>query len=38
MKTAKRLGIKTVAIYSDPDASSMHVKMADEVSILDQKV
>jgi pyruvate carboxylase len=31
MKTAKRMGIKTVAIYSDADASNMHVKMADEV-------
>lgn len=33
MRTAKRLGVKTVAVYSDADASSMHVKMADEVSI-----
>lgn len=31
MRTAKRLGVKTVAVYSDADASSMHVKMADEV-------
>lgn len=30
IKTAKRLGIKTVAIYSEPDANSMHVRMADE--------
>ena len=30
-KTAKRLGIKTVAIYSDPDANALHVRHADEV-------
>ncbi len=34
MRTAKRLGIKTVAIYSDADASNMHVKMADEVFLI----
>jgi propionyl-CoA carboxylase alpha chain len=30
MKTAKRLGIKTVAVYSDADADALHVEMADE--------
>ena len=30
MRTAKRLGVRTVAVYSDPDASAMHVAMADE--------
>lgn len=30
MKTAKRLNIKTLAIYSSADSDSMHVKMADE--------
>jgi len=30
IKTAKRLNIKTVAVYSDADASAMHVRMADE--------
>lgn len=30
IRTAKKLGIKTVAVYSDVDADSMHVKMADE--------
>ncbi|CAH9060884.1 Acetyl-/propionyl-coenzyme A carboxylase alpha chain [Pseudoalteromonas holothuriae] len=30
MKTAKRLGLKTVAVYSDADANALHVKQADE--------
>ena len=30
MTTAKRLGVKTVAVYSDADAGSKHVAMADE--------
>lgn len=30
MRTAQRLGIKTVAVYSDADASALHVSMADE--------
>lgn len=30
IKTAKRLGIATVAIYSDADANALHVQMADE--------
>ena len=30
MRTAKRMGIKTVAVYSDADARSQHVAMADE--------
>jgi len=30
IRTAKKMGIKTVAVYSDADALSPHVKMADE--------
>src|ERR1700746_3351989 len=30
IKTARRLGIKTVAVYSDADATSLHVEMANE--------
>jgi propionyl-CoA carboxylase alpha chain len=30
IKTAKKLGIKTVAVYSEVDANALHVKMADE--------
>lgn len=30
MKTAKRMGISTVAVYSDADANARHVAMADE--------
>ncbi|MGE0117447.1 MAG: acetyl-CoA carboxylase biotin carboxylase subunit [Dongiaceae bacterium] len=30
MRTARRLGIHTVAVYSDADADAMHVAMADE--------
>ncbi|WAR61631.1 hypothetical protein PtB15_12B321 [Puccinia triticina] len=30
IRTARKLGVKTVAIYSDADQESRHVKMADE--------
>jgi propionyl-CoA carboxylase alpha chain len=30
IKTAKRLGIKTVAVYSDADKEALHVRLADE--------
>jgi 3-methylcrotonyl-CoA carboxylase alpha subunit len=30
MRTARRMGIRTVAVYSDADAKALHVRMADE--------
>jgi len=30
IKTAKRMGIRTVAVYSDADRNAVHVEMADE--------
>ncbi|RMD93869.1 MAG: acetyl-CoA carboxylase, partial [Alphaproteobacteria bacterium] len=30
IKTARRMGIKTVAIYSDADRHALHVQVADE--------
>ncbi len=30
IKTARRMGIKTVAVYSEADANALHVEMADE--------
>ncbi len=30
IKTARKMGIKTVAVYSDADRQALHVKMADE--------
>ncbi len=30
IKTAKKMGIKTVAVYSDADRDALHVEMADE--------
>jgi 3-methylcrotonyl-CoA carboxylase alpha subunit len=30
IRTAKKLGVKTVAVYSDQDAGAMHVALADE--------
>jgi len=30
IKSCQKLGIKTVAIYSEPDARALHVRMADE--------
>lgn len=30
MKTAKKMGIKTVAVYSSADRNAAHVKFADQ--------
>jgi 3-methylcrotonyl-CoA carboxylase alpha subunit len=30
IRTAQRMGIRTVAVYSDADAKALHVRMADE--------
>src|SRR6202042_2825063 len=30
IKTARRMGIKTVAVYSEADRNALHVEMADE--------
>jgi 3-methylcrotonyl-CoA carboxylase alpha subunit len=30
IRTARRMGIRTVAVYSDADAQALHVRMADE--------
>ena len=34
IKTAKKMGIPTVAVYSEADANSLYVKMADEAVFL----
>jgi len=30
IRTARRMGLRTIAVYSDADANALHVKMADE--------
>ena len=30
IKSARKMGIKTVAVYSDADEAALHVEMADE--------
>ncbi len=34
IRTARRLGIRTVAVYSEADANAMHVAMADEAFLI----
>ena len=34
MRTAKKMGIATVAIYSDADRAAKHVQLADEAVAL----
>jgi 3-methylcrotonyl-CoA carboxylase alpha subunit len=33
-RTAKRLGLRTIAVYSEADASALHVRVADEARLL----
>ncbi|MGI9482427.1 MAG: acetyl-CoA carboxylase biotin carboxylase subunit [Hyphomicrobiales bacterium] len=34
MRTAKRLGMHTIAVYSEADAEALHVRMADEAHLI----
>ena len=34
IKTARRMGIKTVAVYSEADRDARHVELADEAVLL----
>src|ERR1700743_1775313 len=34
IKTARRMGIKTVAVYSEADRDALHVEMADEAVLI----
>lgn len=34
IKTAKRLGIRTIAVYSEADAQARHVRLADEAHLI----
>ena len=34
IRTAKRMGLRTVAVYSDPDREAMHVALADQAVLI----
>lgn len=36
IRTAQRMGIRTVAVYSDADAKALHVEMADEAVLIGE--
>jgi acetyl/propionyl-CoA carboxylase alpha subunit len=33
-RTAKRLGLRTIAVYSEVDAGALHVRLADEAHLI----
>lgn len=36
MRTAKRMGVRTVAVYSEADADAIHTKLADEAVLIGE--
>ena len=38
IKTAKRMGIRTIAVYSEPDAAALHVSEADHACCIGPAV
>ena len=34
VRTAKRLGLRTIAVYSAADANALHVRVCDEAHLL----
>src|SRR6516162_3189146 len=38
IKTARKMGIKTVAVYSEADRDALHVEMADEAVLIGKMV